>query len=197
VFQILPDGILFHKYDTVDETLEKDSQLLFIRNFPENVQVVDGSIWALYAIPSGRHSYTSTQGATKTIYAYDYGKTPTEDEIKKLKDAAAAQLKVTEAKLEEQRRAADEQCRAAVKAEEVRKAATKAATKQAILKHYQLQAEGGDGFAQMRLGEIYFRGDGIETNIILARKWLSTASTNGYPQVTNLLSEIEANLRPK
>ena len=122
---------------------------------------------------------------------------PTEDEIKKLKDAAAAQLKVTEAKLEEQRRAADEQCRAAVKAEEVRKAATKAATKQAILKHYQLQAEGGDGFAQMRLGEIYFRGDGIETNIILARKWLSTASTNGYPQVTNLLSEIEANLRPK
>jgi TPR repeat protein len=43
----------------------------------------------------------------------------------------------------------------------------------------------------MRLGEIYLRGEGVETNTDLARKWLSAAMTNGCPQATNLLSEIE------
>lgn len=68
---------------------------------------------------------------------------------------------------------------------------------QAALKFWQSKAEAGDGFAQLRLGEIYLHGEGVETNAALARKWLSAALTNDYPQATNLLMEIEANTREK
>jgi hypothetical protein len=65
------------------------------------------------------------------------------------------------------------------------------AFRQSMVKFYQPKAEAGEGLAQMRLGEIYLRGEGVETNTDLARKWLSAAMTNGCPQATNLLSEIE------
>jgi TPR repeat protein len=56
---------------------------------------------------------------------------------------------------------------------------------------YRPSAEAGEGYAQMRLGEIYLRGEGVETNADAARLWLSIALTNGCPQATNLLLEIE------
>jgi hypothetical protein len=83
--------------------------------------------------------------------------------------------------------AAEAKSQAKARAEEARHAASK----QATLKFYQSKAEAGEGFAQLRLGEIYLHGEGVETNCTLARQWLTTALTNGYPQATNLLDEIE------
>jgi hypothetical protein len=80
-----------------------------------------------------------------------------------------------------------EQKAAQVKAGQARRVALQ----QSMIKFYQHKAEAGEGFAQMRLGEIYLRGEGVKTNTNLARKWLSAAMTNGCPQATNLLSEIE------
>jgi hypothetical protein len=64
-------------------------------------------------------------------------------------------------------------------------------TQEQLIKFYQQKAEAGEGAAQIRLGEIYVHGVGAETNAGLARKWLSAALTNGYPQAVNLLSHIE------
>ena len=49
-----------------------------------------------------------------------------------------------------------------------------------------------DGFAQYRLGEIYLQGEGVETNFVYAKHYLSMAITNGYPEATNLLNAIES-----
>jgi hypothetical protein len=66
-----------------------------------------------------------------------------------------------------------------------------------MFESYQSKADAGDGFAQLRLGEIYLRGDRTQTNTDLARRWLSAAVTNGYPQATNHLSEIEGRSNSK
>ncbi len=65
--------------------------------------------------------------------------------------------------------------------------------KQKLFDHYTAEANAGDGFAQLELGKIFLHGDGVETNLALARKWLSIALTNGSPDAAGLLSEIERN----
>jgi TPR repeat protein len=84
-------------------------------------------------------------------------------------------------------RRAQAEAEAAVRAKE----AHLAIGMQATFKFYQSKAQAGEGYAQLRLGEIYLHGKGVETNFTLARQWLSTALTNGYPQAADLLSEIE------
>jgi hypothetical protein len=184
VIQITSDGILFSK-EIADER-----ETVFIKNFPKNIPLVDGEQLAVYAMPSGRYSYISTLGANKTIYAYDYGTIPSEDETKKLKAEAAERLKQAQeaaekAKEEQQREIANRRAEVA-KAKE----AQRAAVQQKVLKHYQSQAGTGDGFAQFRLGEIYFHGECGETNFMLAQKWFGIAATNGYPEATNLLNKL-------
>lgn len=89
-----------------------------------------------------------------------------------------------------------EQKSALAKAEQDRRSAelTRLASKKkdahlAVLNFYIPKAEAGEGSAQMRLGEIYLHGEGVETNIPFARKWLSLALTNGYPRAADLLRE--------
>jgi len=184
VIQITPDGILFSK------EIADDRETVFIKNFPKHIPLVDGEQLAVYAMPSGRYSYISTLGANKTVYAYDYGTIPNDDEIKRLKAEAAERLKqaqeaVEKAKEEQQREIANRQAQVAKTKE-----AQRATVRQNVLKHYQSQADTGDGFAQFRLGEIYFRGEYGETNFVLAQKWLTIAVTNGHPEATNLLNKL-------
>jgi TPR repeat protein len=185
VLQILDDdGILLKKYQSPD--FVGDWQTVRLKNFPRGKSLVDGKKLAVFAYFDGRYSYSNTGGARSTVESYDYGKIPSEDEVRELKAEADKRLK---ARLQQW----DEQRRSVLKAEEARRASGK----QAALRFWQAKAEAGDGYAQMRLGEIYFRGDGVETNTDLVRKWWSLARTNGYPQVTNLLFEIERNTHPK
>ncbi len=56
---------------------------------------------------------------------------------------------------------------------------------------YQLQrASNGYPSFQLELGKKYLRGDGVETNLALARHWLQAACTNGESQASNLLRQI-------
>ncbi|HWN95658.1 MAG TPA: SEL1-like repeat protein, partial [Methylomirabilota bacterium] len=51
-------------------------------------------------------------------------------------------------------------------------------------------ASNGLPYAQLELGKRYLRGDGVETNLTLARHWLTAACTNGESQASNLLRQI-------
>ena len=56
---------------------------------------------------------------------------------------------------------------------------------------YQLQqASNGSPSFQIEVGKRYMRGDGVETNLALARHWLQAACTNGESQASNLLAKI-------
>jgi hypothetical protein len=188
VIQTVSDGILFSRnlapYDS-------DWKVVFIKHFPESIQTVDNTYLALYAVPSGRYSYITTQGANKTIYAYDYGTIPNEGAINKLKAKAAERLKKAQEDTQRAQEAA--QIVQEMQQREIanRRAAQRVAVQQKVLNFYQSPADAGDGFAQLRLGEIYFHGEGGKTNFVLAQKWLSRAVTNGHPEATNLLNQLE------
>jgi hypothetical protein len=185
VIQITPDGILFSK------EIADDRETVFIKNFPKDIPLVDGEQLAVYAMPSGRYSYISTLGANKTIYAYDYGTIPNEDEIKTLKAQATELLKKVQEDAQkaqkEQRREIENRRTGIVKAQE----AKRLVVQQNVLKFYQSQADSGDGSAQFRLGKIYFHGEYGETNFVLAKKWFSIAATNGYSEATNFLNQLD------
>jgi hypothetical protein len=61
-----------------------------------------------------------------------------------------------------------------------------------ILSYQHQQASNGYASFQLELGRRYLRGDGVETNLTLARHWLQSACTNGEPQATNLLQQLSA-----
>ncbi len=180
VIQITPDGILFSK------EIADDRETVFIKNFPKNIPLVDDEQLAIYAMPSGRYSYINTLGANKTVYAFDYGTIPNDDEIKTLQAEATERLKKEQEAQEEKQREIENHQAKIVKAQE----AKRLAVQQNVLKFYQSQADAGDGFAQFRLGEIYFHDEYGETNFVLAQKWLAIAVTNGHPEATNLLNKL-------
>lgn len=60
-----------------------------------------------------------------------------------------------------------------------------------VLAYQSQQASNGSPSFQLILGKRYLTGDGVETNLALARHWLQSACTNGEPQATNLLTQIK------
>lgn len=82
-----------------------------------------------------------------------------------------------------------EQIAAAKKAEELRIQQGRAAT----IKWLQSQAEAGDASAQRRLGEKYFKGDGVEKDLVKAKELLRKASEQGDQQATDLLAQMDSN----
>jgi Sel1 repeat len=57
---------------------------------------------------------------------------------------------------------------------------------------YSQKAANGDAFAQLRLGQLYLAGQGVETNVEQARFWLFRAATNGRAEAANLLLSLPA-----
>lgn len=53
------------------------------------------------------------------------------------------------------------------------------------------QAEAGAPTAQYDLGTRYLKGDGVEKDLELAKKWLNASATNGNAQAAKKLLELE------
>jgi hypothetical protein len=177
------DGILLKKYG--DPEFEGESHIVRLKNFPREKQLVDGSKLAMFAYFDGRYSYLNTGGARSTVESYDYGKLVTGDELEQLKSKFASETAARQEVLQKTR----------VQQEKTQMVKRQEAAKR-VVDFYSQKATDGDGNAQLRLGEIYLRGQGVETNLPLARQRLSMALTNGCPQAANLLREIELNSRP-
>lgn len=63
----------------------------------------------------------------------------------------------------------------------------------ATLKHYTAQAEKNDSFAQLRLGQLYMRGEnGVPRDLVKAREYLLQAAMNGRQEAQTLLEKLKA-----
>ncbi len=73
-------------------------------------------------------------------------------------------------------------------------AVAKAAREEADRKAFEFQkkrAEEGSESAQYELGMRYLKGEGVEKDEALARKWLTQSSKNGYTPATRRLEELD------
>jgi len=54
----------------------------------------------------------------------------------------------------------------------------------------QLQAEQGDAYGQLRMGERYRDGDGVAKDLVMARSWLSKSAYQGNSHAIKALSKL-------
>jgi hypothetical protein len=173
VDQVLPDGLLAHqvKFNSA-QGLSVDDKPFFLTNYPAFQTTTDGQKIRFLAMRTGSYKFTDTYGAVRTVTLYDCGITYSAQAVN-----AILHPPLTPEQKEGQAAA---------------KAAKKLAAQQAVIQNYLPKADNGDGFAQYRLGEIYLHGEGVETNLVSAKHYLSMAVTNGYPEASNLLNAIES-----
>jgi hypothetical protein len=114
-----------------------------------------------------------------TVNTYDYGTEPTQNELKKLKAEADERQKAAEKELDAQRRAAAEKA-----------AAAKKSMQDNVLKWNQQQADKGDAYGLLRMGERYRDGDGVPKDLTKAREYLTKASAAGSPDAAGEISKL-------
>lgn len=79
-------------------------------------------------------------------------------------------------------------------------AAERAAANKRAVDFQRQRAEAGSASAQYELGRRYMIADGVETNLVEARKWLEAATKQGHEGATKRLEDLnklEASLAPK
>lgn len=162
-------GYLTHRLD--DYSDKKD---FFIRDFPYAVAEGDviGESMNLTGVANGIYSYPTVLGASKSLHEFVYGKPCGEpqESIDARKAAEAAETAKQNSKIE-----------AAKKAK--RDAAAR------ILKWNQDQADAGDPYGLMRMGERYRDGEGVETNMNKAQAYFIRASALGNKQAEDDLEK--------
>lgn len=182
VLQVVSDGILVSldkeeiRDDNGNLTFSPLKTILLVGYRDQN-SVVDGDRISCTASLSGRYQYVAVSGGTRTIEKY---KCPSPEEL--------ARLERDRQEYQEQQRRDAEALRQFAKdsAERERRLATPK-----IISFQQQQASNGYSSFQIELAKRYLRGDGVETNLALARHWLESACTNHDSQATNLLKAID------
>jgi TPR repeat protein len=81
--------------------------------------------------------------------------------------------------------------RSRIAAEEAQRQAVARATSERMAKFFRDQAVAGNDLYQLRLGQAYLKGEGVDQDKDLARKWLFIASTNGNAEALALLQSIK------
>jgi len=171
--RVLRDGILVHQVrfnGAVGGSVE-DKQC-FITNYPSLQMATDGQKAHFLAMRVGNYQYRDITGITRTVPMYDCG----------IPYSAQAVNAVLHPPLTPEQKEAQAQARAA----------KKKAVQQNVITSYEGKAANGDGFAQFRLGEIYFKGENVDTNLAYSKHYLEMAVTNGYPEASNLLNAINS-----
>jgi hypothetical protein len=113
---------------------------------------------------------------------WDYGTTPTQGELRKLKADADERQRAAQNQLDEQRRVATE-----------KKAVAKNAAKAKLLKSFQDMADKGDSYGLLRMGECYRDGDGVEKDLAKAKDYLTKAAAAGSPSAADELKQLPGN----
>lgn len=173
--QIASTGLLVSsvRYSNVGEQI---GEPFFLTNYPTQSTVVENQKISFFALQTGTYTYVDTAGASRTVALYDYGVPVSRDEI-----MAVLNPPLTDAQKASQARQAE---------------AKRDGIKQKMIDYYTKQAESGDGYSQLRLGQIYMRGEGCETNYQTAQVWLYRAVTNGYPEASNSIALIQSAKTP-
>ena len=181
VVEVQPKGIRIHGiygepgtvvYDPKDYDINKD---FFVRGFPYSVAENDfiGSVMHLTGMLNGTYTYPTVTGGSATLHELLYGEPcsapqPSPEQIKAIQDAHKA------------------------KADAAKKAKQDADTR--TLKWNQDQAEQGDSYGLLRMGERYRDGDGVGKDESKARENLTRSAALGNNTARDELSNLSLNV---
>lgn len=147
---------------------------IILRNYPANLQPAVSQEISFRAMQIGTSDYNG-----ETLELWDYGSTPTQDELRKFKDEADEQQRAAKKELDKQRYIAAEKAAAANKAAQAK-----------VVIRYQEQADKGDPYGLLRMGEFYRDGNGVPKDLDKAREYLAKASAAGSPDAADELSKL-------
>ena len=141
----------------------------FVANFPYSVAEEDrvgpsGNAWYL-AKPAGTYTYTTVLGGSRTVHKLDYGEiwTPPTPPPPTPEQVAAARAEANKRK----------------------------ANAEAVALKWNLdQAAKGDAYGQFRMGQRYLTGDGVETNVVLAKEMFEKAAAQGHEGAKSELARM-------
>jgi hypothetical protein len=168
IAEVQPGGVRITSgvYQSLDGKVFYSGEF-FVANFPfdaaENDTVSPDTY--LLAASAGTHTYTTIAGASRTIRKLDYGLIWNPPPPTPLTSNQIAAVKSAAA----QKKKAD-----AV----------------AALKWNQDQAAAGDAYGELRMGERYRDGDGVEKDITKAREMFSKASSQGNKDADEALKNL-------
>jgi hypothetical protein len=139
----------------------------FVEGYPYEVAENDflAGDMNLAAKEDGVYAYTTTQGGSRTIHKLVYGKVyhPPPPKPPTPEEIAAAKIKADAAK-----KSSDEKA----------------------LKYNQDQADKGDAYGLLRMGERYRDGDGVPKDLVKARDYFSKAVAAGSPSAADELLKM-------
>ena len=191
VTQVGTNGLLVRIYgNTEGHEWGVGGETIYLQHYPLTDVVVDGALVLALVKNVGRYRYKTVLGAIATVEHYDYGERATDAEIAEFKKLHVVKLTSIQTELAEaekevqeaERKKAQERARIV----EERKAALTAR----IVANQLKQASNGYATFQLELGKRYMSGDGVETNLALARHWLQSACTNHESAASNLLERL-------
>jgi hypothetical protein len=171
VLSVSTEGILVSAKDLGDEPL-------FLKNYPRESALVDGSSIKTLAMLVGRYSYSSAGGAAKTVRMFDYGKVDEAGWLQARRNAERKQAELA-AKLEEAR----------ILQQRVKEQKLIEADKKA-LEFQKQQAARGNANAQYDLGLRYLEGRGLAKDTDEGTKLLRAAAKGGSTLAEKKLSEL-------
>lgn len=167
VVEVQPNGVRLEGHYGSPGFVEYSSEVyyndFFVEGFP--FQMAEGDLvterLALTAKESGTYTYPTTLGGSRTIHKLIYGipcdaPAPSPAEL-------AAQASIQKSKSDAKEKAKQD-----------------AAAR--VLKWNQDQADAGDPYGLMRMGERFRDGEGVETNLVKARRYFIRASALGNKQ---------------
>ncbi len=169
VVQVVKDGIIMVGSYGVpgDPTPDFQSQRFLIKNFPYPVAENDRLNFNrnLTAFTAGVYTYMAVTYGSTTVHAFDYGKPWTPPPL--TPEQIAALKKKNEA-------------------------ARKAGADKALAFN-QAQADKGDAYGQLRMGERYRDGEGVEKDLAKARDYFTKAAAQGNAEAAGNLKALPAN----
>lgn len=142
-----------------------DGYDFLVINFPYKVAEGDrvgDRLLVFKALPVGTYEYNTAMKSTRTIHKFDYGQIWTPPPLTPEQIAAQKKKDAAEKKLAEDH----------------------------ALKFNQELAAKGDPYGLLRMGERYRDGDGVKTNLALARIYLQRAANAGSLQASNELNNL-------
>ena len=147
---------------------DDDDQEFIVVNFPYEVAENDsiGSGYDLFAVPNGTETYTTVNGASRTLHKLEYGRpcaappTPPPDPAEVAAAKAASERKQSEADT-------------------------------ATFKFHERQARAGNAGSQYRLGQLYLEGKGVNADTNQAKIWFKKAADQGDEEAAGELKLLE------
>lgn len=139
----------------------------FVKNYPYQAANNDFAPSFLAGLPCDVYSYTTVAGGTHTIHALNFG-------------IPCAAPPLSPADL------------AKMAADRAKEADAKQAALQRVLEANEKAAAAGDPYGLLRMGERYRDGEGVATNLDMARDYLGRAALAGDLTASNELATLSA-----